>query len=513
MKRILLLLSLVAVLLCGFHALAQDDPDSNGADQLVVNMAESPQSQRDYRALDQYIGAQMQTLNLPGLALGIVQGDQIGHLMGYGVADPDGRSMTPQTPIRLASVSKPLTALAVMQLVEAGKLDLDAPVQQYLPWFRLADEQAASSITLRDLIYHISGIPQTAGYDSFYNGDLSDAALERNVRQLAGIAPNRPVGSTYQYANLNYDALGLVVQTVSGQTYESYIEDHIFAPLEMQHSFTSQAEALEDGMATGYRRWFGIPVAVSLPDDRATRPSSFLISSAEDMTHLLIAELNGGRYGGAALLSPQGIAETQRPFVPINESGLYSGMGLDVDQIDGVTRAAKTGGTANYYARIVLLPDSGLGVVVLANSFDIGMGAQFDAIADGIAAWLLDGNLPEIVQSPIGGGSAPIKFFLAAIVLLEIILALRTRIVLPARPAERRWLIRHFMRPLALDVVLVLVMLVALPSLINMPLSFLYFFAPDIYWLLVAVAAIPLVKDVVKALLTAYRLQLLQPTI
>ena len=69
----------------------------------------------------------------------------------------------------------------------------------------------------------------------------------------------------------------------------------------------------------------------------------------------------------------------QRPSIPINETGLYSGMGLDVDQIDGVTRVAKTGGTANYYARIVLLPDSGLGMVVLANSFDIGMGDQFDA--------------------------------------------------------------------------------------------------------------------------------------
>ena len=309
-------MSLIAILLYGFHALAQDDADFNGADQPVVTMAESPQSQRDYPALDQYVEAQMQTMNLPGVALGIVQGDQIVHLVGYGVADPDGRPMTPQTPIRLASVSKTLTALAVMQLVEAGKLDLDAPVQQYLPWFRLADEQASSSITLRDLLYHTSGIPQTAGYDNFFNGDESDAALERNVRQLAGIAPNRPVGSTYQYANLNYDTLGLVVQVASGQTYESYVEDHIFTPLEMQHSFTSQAAALANGMATGYRRWFGIPVAVNLPDDRATRPSSFLISSAEDMTHLLIAELNGGRYGGAHAAVAAGHGRNAAPLHP-----------------------------------------------------------------------------------------------------------------------------------------------------------------------------------------------------
>ena len=500
MKRFLLLMSVVAILSFGFHGLAQDAPCTS-------NQMTATQSLRDYVALDLYLESQMQALNLPGLTLGIVQGAQIVHLTGCGVADPAGRPMTAQTPIRLASVSKTVTALAVMQLVEAGKLDLDVPVQQYLPWFRLEDEQASSSITLRDLLYHTSGVPQTAGYDNFYNGDQSDTALERNVRQLGGVAANRPIGSTYQYANLNYDTLGLVVQTVSGQTYESYVEDHIFTPLAMRHSFTLQTEALADGMATGYRRWFGIPIAVNLPDARATRPSSFLISSAEDITHLLIAELNGGRYGDAILLSSQSIAETQRPLIPVNDTGLYSGMGLDVDTIAGVTRAAKTGGTANYYARIVLLPDSGLGVVLLANSFDIGMSDQFDAVANGIGTWLPDGHLPEIVQTPIGGGNAPMKFVLAALVVLEIILTLRMRIVMPANGVDRRWLFRQFLLPFALDVVLVLTVLVALPSLMNVPLGFLYYFAPDIFWLTLAVAVVPLVKDTIRALLTGYRLQ------
>jgi len=241
----------------------------------------SATQQPDFAAIDAYIEAQMKAARIPGVALAIVQRDQIVHLKGYGVADPSGRPVTPQTPFRLASVSKTLTALAIMQLVEAGKIELDAPVQRYLPWFRLADEKASTLITVRHLLYHTSGVPQSAGYDNFYNGDQSDAALEQNVRQLAGIAPNLPVGSTYQYANLNYDALGLIVQTVSGQTYEAYIQDHIFAPLAMSQSFTSQAEALAHGMATGYRQWFGFPIPTDLPDDRATRPSSFLISSAE----------------------------------------------------------------------------------------------------------------------------------------------------------------------------------------------------------------------------------------
>ncbi len=386
----------------------------------------------DFAAIDAYFAAQMQAMKLPGLALGIVRDDQVVYLMGYGIADPAGRPVTPQTPFRLASVSKTLTAVAIMQLVDAGQVELDAPVQRYLPWFRLADEEASRRITLRHLLYHTSGIPQTAGYDNFYNGDQSDTALEQNVRQLSRVKLNRPVGAAYQYANLNYDVLGLIVQTVSGQTYEAYIQDHIFTPLVMYQSFTSQAEAQNHGMAAGYRRWFGLPIPADLPDDRATRPSSFLISSAEDLTHLLIAELNSGQYSSATLLSPQSIAETQRPVVAIGDTDWHSGMGLDVGELNGVNMVAKTGGTANYYARIVLVPDSRWGVVVLANSFDIGLSDQFDAIANGISAWLVNGQQLAVVEEPIGGGNAVMKFSLAAIVVFLLLTAFRTRIVLPA---------------------------------------------------------------------------------
>src|ERR1700752_2284817 len=88
----------------------------------------------DFAAIDRYIESQMQAARLPGLALGIVQGDQIVHLKGYGIADPTGRAVTPQTPFQIASLGKPITGVAIMQLVEQGKIELDAPVQRYLPW-------------------------------------------------------------------------------------------------------------------------------------------------------------------------------------------------------------------------------------------------------------------------------------------------------------------------------------------------------------------------------------------
>jgi CubicO group peptidase (beta-lactamase class C family) len=478
-----------------------------------VTALASPQAAAnpEFAAIDAYVTARMEDLRIPGAAIGIVKDDQILYLRGFGIADPSGRPVTPQTPFRLASVSKTITALAIMQLVEAGKVELDAPVQRYLPWFRVASgtsstAEESSLITVRHLLYHTSGIPQSAGNDNFFNGDLSEASLENNVRRLTRVALNRPVGTTYQYANLNYDVLGLIVQSVSGQSYEAYIQEHIFTPLAMHRSFTSQAEAHAQGMATGYRKWFGFPVPASLPDDRATRPSSFLISNAEDLTHLLIAELNGGRYGNSTILSPVGIAETQRSVTPIGKTDMHSGMGMEMGHVNGVYIAGKTGGTANYNARIVLAPLDGLGVVVLANTFDIGLGNQFDTLADGIAAILVNGEAPNVLPTPIGGGNALMKFALTGVVVFQIVTLFGVRKTLRSASRDERWLARHIGVPLVLDVTLALILLLIVPSFMHTPLNFLRYFAPDIFWPTIAVVTIPLGRDILKGLAVLHML-------
>jgi CubicO group peptidase (beta-lactamase class C family) len=462
---------------------------------------QAPAAAPDFAAMDAFVVERMRDLHIPGLSLGIVQGNQTVYLQGYGSADPSGRPVAPQTPFRLASVSKPLTAIAVMQLVERGLVELDAPVQRYLPWFRVADAAPSAAITVRHLLYHTSGVPQSAGNDNFFNGDLSDAALEQNVRQLATVALNRPVGSAYEYANLNYDTLGLIVQAVSGQSYEAYVEEHIFEPLDMRHSFTSQSAAQTDGLAAGYRQWLGLPLAAHLPDDRATRPSSFLIASAEDLTHVLIAALNDGRYGNDAVLSPEGMAALLQPAVAIGQGGWHSGMGMEIGEISGVGVAAKTGGTANYNARIVLAPDEGWGVVVLANTFDIGLVSHFDAIANGIMTLAARGQTPTPPEAPLGGGNAAIKLTLLAVAVFELYTLLRLRVPRPPARSSWRWLMRHIGLPLALDLVLICLLLLGAPRLMNAPLRFLWYFAPDLFWLTVAVVSIPLGRDMLKALL------------
>ena len=215
-----------------------------------------------YEAIDAYIEQQMHRLKIPGVSLAIVEGDKIVHLRGFGRARPGGEAPTPQTPFVLGSTTKSFTALAVMQLVEGGKIELDAPVQRYLPWFRVADPKASAQMTVRHLLNQTSGMPMIAGMITLADLDDDPGAAERQARALSTLKLARPVGAAFEYSNLNYNLLGLVVEAASGESYADYIQRHLFTPLGMSHSHTSQAAAKRDGLAVGHRYWFAHPVAI-----------------------------------------------------------------------------------------------------------------------------------------------------------------------------------------------------------------------------------------------------------
>ena len=166
-------------------------------------------------AIDAYIEEQMHRLKMPGVSLAIVEGDEIVHMRGFGRARPGGEAPTPQTPFVLGSTTKSFTALAVMQLVESGKIELDAPVQRYLPWFRVADPHASAQITVRHLLNQTSGLPGSAGELPLADFDNSPSATERQARALATVALTHPVGTDFEYCHSNYSVLGLIIEAAS----------------------------------------------------------------------------------------------------------------------------------------------------------------------------------------------------------------------------------------------------------------------------------------------------------
>jgi len=353
------------------------------------------QEETDFAAIDAYITEQMDELGVPGMALGVVQDGQIVHLQGFGAADSSGRAVTPQTPFYIGSVTKSFTALAVMQLVEAGKIDLDAPVQEYLPWFELADKEASATITVRNLLNHASGISEKDG-NRFW---ASEQGLEAFVRDFDKVQLSQPVGSTYQYSNINFGIAGLIVEEVSGQPYTDYVTQHIFEPLDMRHATFSHESALADGLSDGHHYIFGRPFRTARASPPAGVPSGGLIASVEGMSHYVLAQLSEGRYGDNTILSARGIEELHAPAVPKNPEENHYAMGWNAGTVDGIQAVWHGGNFGNFTSFILLMPDRESGFILLSNASGYEQYDQFAQVSLGVFR-LLNGNSAAPIVSP-----------------------------------------------------------------------------------------------------------------
>ena len=317
----------------------------------------------DFAAIDSMVRAQLAETRIPGAALVIVRGREVVHVRGFGIADPTGRPVTPQTPFYLGSTTKSITALAVLQLVERGLIDVDAPVQRYVPWFSLADSAVSREITVRQLLLHRGRIPGRAGEYFLSDDDTSAAAAERHIRWLARVKPT----TGFDYNNLGYTTLGLVIEAASGQPYASYLRTQVFAPLGMRHTHTERADAERDGLAAGYAMILGFPVPRRQPADRGDLAAGYLMSSAEDVGQYLLAQVNQGRVPGHPGVSAgvvREMHESRGPIVPDRDIAF----GFSITTLEGVRILDISGSVPTYTSRFVLSPDSGWAVALLSNA-------------------------------------------------------------------------------------------------------------------------------------------------
>jgi len=342
------------------------------ASPVSIARAESPPETIDAAKLDAFMESALDRLHIPGAALGIVKGDRAVYVKGYGTSGPEGTPVTPQTPFVLGSTSKSFTALAVMQLAEEGKIDLEAPVRDYLPDFRLADEAASEALLVKHLLEQTSGLSTYDGRLGIVEGDKS---VDEHIRDLASVSPSMPVGSGFQYSNLNYNILGGIVQAVSGMPFDRYINERIFQPLEMNSSYASIDDATADRPAAGHQPVFGFMTSTPQLAHEGTVASGYLLSSAEDMTHYLIAQMNEGRYRNASVLSAEGVEQMHRPSASMGGGASYA-MGWVVNE----NVVFHDGMTENTYSFMAMTEDYGFILLINANDFLV----PYDGIAAGI---------------------------------------------------------------------------------------------------------------------------------
>ncbi len=445
----------------------------------------------DIARIDAFIADRMGAAKVPRVALALVYDGAIVHQRGFGVADPSGRPMTPQTPSSLGSITKSFTALAVMQLVEAAQIDLDEPVQRYVPWFRVADAESSARITVRHLLHHTSGLSTLDGNLTQAHSDSSDQALNDRVRHLARARLIAPPGEQYRYSNGNYQALGAIVQAVTGRAYEDYVQEHILTPMGMHNSFVYWANGDQIEPATGYRFWFGHPIAMSVRRDyRGGVAQGGVFASAEDLAFYMLTILNGGRRGDTSVLSPDGIDAIQRPAVPTGSGREYYAMGWVVSEGEGFQILSHGGDNPGFNAFMAYVPEYRAGVVVLAN---VGQGLR-RAQVTGVTRDVLDlflGRTPIPVERELGG--VVLLSILAVIPFMFVYSALR--LIRGLRLGNVRGLAKPFgYREIALRVVMPFVfsagtslgLLVVLFRFGSTTLSAMLLFVPDAGWLAVA---------------------------
>jgi CubicO group peptidase (beta-lactamase class C family) len=323
--------------------------------------------------IDAFVENERQASGIPGIALAIVDRSGTAHVRGFG-QDGQGRAIDGDTPFPIGSLTKSFTALLVRQAIDAGQLDADAPVQRYLPWFRVADADASARITLRHLLNQTSGFSRADGIAPLLH--RSDADIETLARGLATVSLNREVSERYEYSNLNFVLLGAVLQAVTGRLWETLVRERIFQPLAMTHSHTDYDTARSAGMTVTHRMWFGVPVAQRVEFPPGLAPAGGVVASADDMARYLRMLLADGAAPGGRVVSAEGVTQLFAPASPPGRSTLLSAgfrfryaEGWFVGPFGAAPDARwHLGNLPSFAAWMVVSPETQQAVVVLINA-------------------------------------------------------------------------------------------------------------------------------------------------
>jgi CubicO group peptidase (beta-lactamase class C family) len=340
--------------------------------------------------IDVYVESVQKAFEVPGIALAIVKDGKVVLAKGYGVRKlGEAAKVDEHTTFGIASNSKAFTATALGMLVEEGKLEWDAPVIRYLPWFRLADPYVTRELTVRDLLVHRSGLGLGAGDLLWW--PTSTYNRKEIARRLQYIPLVTSFRSTYAYDNVLYLVAGELIETVSGLSWEDLVSTRILARVGMTDSKPRHSDATGEGnIAATHAAIDGKvrPIAPFSSDN--TNPAGGINASAADMAKWMMTQLDSGRVAdGTRLFSRQTTSQLWRvitplpignrppELAPLQANFMGYALGFEVRDYHGYKLVQHTGGLPGYVSKVAMIPELKLGVAVLTNQES---GAAFESI-------------------------------------------------------------------------------------------------------------------------------------
>ncbi|WP_432409135.1 cyclic peptide export ABC transporter [Wukongibacter sp. M2B1] len=310
--------------------------------------------------IDDFIHDKMKTSKIPGLSVVIVKNGKEIYKRGFGFADiANEKAVSYETLFELGSTSKAFTALAILNLQEQGLINIKDSVTEYIPWFTMKFKGEDAVITIEDLLHHKSGVPfKTIADIPIANGK---DALEKTVEKLVSHELKHNPGEVFEYATINYDVLGLIIQEVSGMSYEKYMKQNILLPLGLDNTYLFR----QDNMARGYKIGYMRACEYDAPIYRGNTPAGYLITNINDMSKWLRIQLGKGQHSEylKGLIKKSHIPN--RSVEPQFDGSSYA-YGWNVYQKGG-GEVSHGGENPNFSSYITFRPEEELGVAVLCN--------------------------------------------------------------------------------------------------------------------------------------------------
>lgn len=371
---------------------------------LRVGAGNAVQAEDRFEPVRARIRATLEEREIPSVAVAVARTGEIIWEEGFGWADRERRiPATAHTPYSVASISKPITATAIMRLVEAGELELDRPANHYLGAGQLVvpgsgrRESEAAGATVRRLLSHTAGLP--LHYQFFYDGSgYEPPGMDETITRYGILV--HPPGEVYQYSNLGYGVLDHIITRVTGRDWADFLESEVFRPLGMTRASVHLPPELEPYAATRY--------------DGGRRPIPFygfdhagasaIWSSAHDLVRFGMFHL--GDLDTPDVLSRRSIREMQRLATPPDADRGY-GLGWILDEDRGFRRVYHTGGMPGVSAILALYPAERLVVAVLTNSSDRIVFEVAEAIVEAVLPrYRAAGSAADAGPRPGGGRAA-----------------------------------------------------------------------------------------------------------
>jgi len=316
---------------------------------------------QDFSELDRFITSGMEQTDMPGIAVSIIEDGDVLFSKGYGIASNDGRPVTDKTQFQIGSGSKSFTALAILQLVDEGRLELDRPIRDYIPDFRPSDQQRSSEITTRHLLTHRSGLSAIDGnryqYERYAESDTLAIAIDRFNSARLRTDP----GQKFEYSNANYAILGHLLEVIDNASFEDIIDSRIFQPLGMTRSYVQRHPIDQSLEASGYRHFFGMNLETRFTSSRMMAPANGVVSTVEDLGKYLTALSKAE----TDMLSPYS-RDAMFAGLPAFKNTDY-GFGWGIERHSEKAFVSHEGLNSGFKSVIGFYPETGQTYVVLSN--------------------------------------------------------------------------------------------------------------------------------------------------